>query len=140
MDAKEYLEQIRMIDAMIENKLLELEELKFKSTDISASLNTVGVQSSKNPYKMERLVDTYIDFQSEIVEQIITLQERRHAVRKVLWQLPWREGEVLEQVYVKGMSLGSIAVEKGYSYTWATNLHGKGLKKVQKILDEQGMN
>ena len=139
MEAKTFLSQIQKIDVMIQNKLYEIQMLKHKAFDISASAEEVKVQKSGNHSKMECIVVSYIDMENEFAAKIKMLQEQKNKIIDVIEQLPVLEYDFLHKVYVSGMSIYEVAEKYDRTYSWATTIHARALKMVQKILDEREM-
>ena len=162
MKAKEFVKQIQKLDKMIENKLIEKEQWKLialsataqsgKSVNINGILhNAEKVQSSsKHQDKMAEAVVKYMNIESEIDEYIDELIDRKMDVISVIEQLEIDEYDLLHKMYVGRtfplcdgtiktiyMTLKEIAHEKEKSYKWATQIHGRALSDVQRILNER---
>ena len=92
MTTKEYLQQVGKLDKVINNKLIELAQLKEMSYSISAISTGDRVKSSLNCdpigtaqvkiFEMEReidnLVDEYVDVKKEIIEKIEWLKNEKN--------------------------------------------------------------
>ena len=137
MKAKEYLQQIRKLDKLIENKLIERQHWKNLAYSITGNQTSENVQSSKKPDKMANAVDKYVDIEREINNCIDTLYELKKDILNVIEQLETTEYDILHKVYVQYIDLNDVAIKLDKSYSWVTSIHGKALKEVQKILDER---
>ena len=137
MTAKEYLEQIDKLDALIKNKLIELEQWKSVAFGITAQMGGDRVQSSGDQQKMASAIAKYIDIEREIDASIDRLVDLRNEVISTIEQLKKEEYELLHLVYVQQLSLRDAADKMSYSYSWATWAHGKALLNVQKIIDKR---
>ena len=147
MKAKEFLEQVRKLNVLIENKLAEIAQWKAIATSATAGGTDVvingkihqmdKVQSSGSQQKMADAVIHYVDLEAEINADIDKLIDAKKDVLKVIEQLEAEKYDLLHKVYVQGFTLDEVALKYGFSYSWATTLHGKALKDVQNILDER---
>ena len=135
MDAKKFLNQLKKLDKMIENKLAEKERWKAIATGTTAPVGGDRVQSSGSKQKMEDAVIRYVSIDKEIDEQIDKLVDTRQEVIRVIECLNATEYDVLHKIYVQYFTLYEVADSYGNTYSWATTVHGRALKQVQKILD-----
>lgn len=148
MRAKEFLEQVKKINTLIENKLAEVAQWKAIATSATAGGTDVvingkvhqmdKVQASGSQQKMADAVIHYVDLEAEINADIDQLIDAKKDVLKVIEQLEAEKYDLLHKVYVQGFTLDEVALKYGFSYSWATTLHGRALKDVQIILDERG--
>lgn len=137
MDAKEFLRQIRKLDKLIENKLVEVQQWKEIATNVSPNLTGERVQSSGNPQKIADAIGRYIDLEREINQDIDKLVETKKDVISVIEQLNATEYDVLHKVYVQGFTFDEVAIACKRGRSWATTVHGRALKHVQTILDQR---
>ena len=145
--AKEFLGQIKKINALIENKSAEVEHWKSVALGIVPSgvdikVNGVvqqmdKVQASGSQQKMADAICKYIDLQAEINADIDNLIDTRKNIIETIELLETEKYDLLHKVYVQGFTLDEVAAMYGFSYSWATTLHGRALKDVEKILDER---
>ena len=137
MNAKDYLQRVRKIDRLIENKLAEA--MHWKTVAMGTSTNSEGerVQSSGSKQKMADAVARYVDIESEINAEIDKLANVRREIVLTIEALPVDEYDMLYQVYVNCKELQDVATDMDKSYSWATTIHGRALAHLQKILDER---
>lgn len=145
--AKEFLGQIKKINALIENKFAEVEHWKSVALGIVPSgvdikVNGVvqqmdKVQASGSQQKMAGAIDKYVDLQAEINADIDKLIDTRKNIIETIELLEAEKYDLLHKVYVQGFTLDEVAATYGFSYSWATTTHGRALKDVEKILDER---
>lgn len=140
MKAKEYLQQIRKLDRLIENKCYEADHWKSVACGTSTYSDGERVQSSGSKQKMADAIDRYIDLQAEIDAEIDRLVAMKREVIKTIEVLPEKEYDVLHKFYVQGMTFDEIADYHGKSYSWATSVHGRALVNLQRVLDERKEN
>lgn len=137
MEAKQFLNQLKKLDKMIENKLAEKARWKTMATGTTANIGGERVQSSGSKQKMADAVGRYVDIEKEIDEQIDKLVDTRQEVISVIEKLNTTEYDLLHKVYVQYLSLYEVASMYKNTYSWATTVHGRALKNVQKILNER---
>ena len=159
MKAKDFLNKLKKLDKLIENKISE----KAYWMDIACSTTAAGsrtvkiknrkgefeehglrrVQSSGSQQKMADAVDRCIDIEAEIDACIDRLYDERKKIIAVIEKLEVTEYDILHKMYVgimdhdrrKYLDFNDIAALYNRSYSWATTMHGIALKHVQQIID-----
>lgn len=138
MDAKSYLQQVEMLDAMITNKLIERKKWEEIALGITANIGGDRVQSSGSKQKMESAVIKCVDMEREIDNLIDELIDTKKKVIKTIEALHSpTEYKILHLRYIQYISLTEIADILKREYTWVTTTHGRALKNVQNILNRQ---
>lgn len=137
MNARDFLKQPKKLDKMIENKLIEKEQWKSIATGTTAQMGGERVQSSGSQQKMADAIARFIDIEKEIDECIDNLVDTKNDVITVIEQLNASEYDLLHKVYVQFLTLQEVADLYTKSISWAKTIHKRGLKNVQKILDER---
>lgn len=140
MKATEFLQQVKMLDKMIENKLAEIQRWREIATNATSNLTGEKVESSHNPHKTMDAICTYMDLENEYGPQIDALKKRKMDVIHVIEQLPPTEYDILHKLYVQDYELQDIASLYQRSYGWATTAHSRAKQLVQKILDKREKN
>lgn len=148
--AKEYLLQVRKLDAIIRNKKMEIAQWKDIATGTTSNSEGERVQSSSDPHKMENAVVTYADIEKEMVEELVSFVKKKNEIIATIQQLNTTEYDVIHKMYigvleedqhgfsyVKYLTLDEIAELYEKSYSWATSIHGRALKNVQMIIDKK---
>ena len=135
MNAKDFLKQIKKLDAMITNKLIEKEQWKAMATGTTAQMGGERVQSSSSQQKMADAVARYVDIEKEIDSIIDTLVDTRLEVVNTIEKLNATEYDLLHKIYVQHMTMDEVAIVCDKSTSWVTTVHGRALKNVQDILD-----
>lgn len=133
IDAKEYLEQIRKIDTMIENKLAEQQRCLDIALNVTTSLGE-KVQSTPNGQRASSAMDKYIDLGREIDVCINELYATKQEIIKTIEQLCEPEYDVLHKMYVQYLTFDEIADKRQKSKSWATTTHGHALISLEKLL------
>lgn len=128
MTAKEYLNQARTLDLLINAKQSELYSLKLMATSISSPVISEKVQSGGENNTM-RIIDKIVDLQNEInleIDKLVTLKsEIREKIGNVYNQ---KFITLLTDKYINGFTLEQIAERMDISYTTICKLHGEALE------------
>lgn len=138
-NAQAFLARVERIEALVENKLIEQRQWKDLALSITANMGGERVQSSgATTSKMEDAVVKCIMVEEEIAAAVDRLIAEKRAVLQVMEKLySPTEYRVLHMRYIQYISLADIAGKLGREYTWVTTVHGRALKHVQEILEEQ---
>ena len=137
MTAKEFLQQIRKLDKLIENKIAESLQWREIANNTTVNMSGEKVQSSGNHDTVANAICTYLDLETEIQKRIDELVAARQDVISVIEQLNVTEYDLLHKFYVQDFTLQEIASMYDMSYNWATTTHGRALKQVQTILNKR---
>ena len=134
MRAKEYLERIKQIDAIIADENEEYEKLFEIASGFGGGFS-IGerVQSSKNLQKMPDAVGAYM----EVEKRIKALKRERQEIIDTIRTLPTNEYKVLYKLYVKDFLLKELPDEFEKSYDWVKKTKRKAMEHLQEILDER---
>lgn len=124
----------------MKNKLIERQQWEDLAQCITAQMGGERVQSSGNPSKMADAICTCIDMEDEIDAQVKRLATKKRDVISVIEQLKMVEYDVLHMKYIQYKDFFEIADKYGKDYNWATTIHGRAKKSVQRILDERRHN
>ena len=133
MTTKDYLNQISRINRMINNKLVELAQLKELACSISAVSNEERVMTTQNFDKIgtkqakideierniDAMVDDYIIKRDKIISQIDSMEDEN--VYNVLFSK-----------YIEKKTFEVIATEMNYSWRQTIRLHGIALKRFEE--------
>lgn len=133
MTTKDYLNQISRLNRMINNKLVELTQLKELACSISAVSNEERVMTTTNFDKIgtkqakideierniDAMVDDYIIKRDKIISQIDSMEDEN--VYNVLFSK-----------YIEKKTFEVIATEMNYSWRQTIRLHGIALKRFEE--------
>lgn len=132
MTAKNYLEQISLKNAIINNLIKDKENM----LQLLYSLGCAGcderVQASTDPDKFGALyakvdekereivqkIDEFVDFKTQVTKEINAIEDSRYV-------------NVLHKRYVQLESWGNIAKDLGYNYRHITRLNGRALQEFE---------
>lgn len=134
MTAKEYLNSLRRMDMIINQKQQELDmALKNRTYIRSMDYSADRVQSSPNGAGFTTMSDKYADLQLDINNAIDELVSKRHFIIEQIQGLTKVEfSEVLFKRYVEYKSFEQISCEMGYVYNYTCNIHGEALKDFEQ--------
>ena len=149
MDAKKFLKQLQKIDKMIVNKQSEIEQWKAIAEGTSAQCSGERVQSSGSQDKMANAVCKYTSIEQEVERHRNELIDVKQDVIAVIESLEnATEYDVLHKMYIGKIvyredgttynhyfEFQEVADMYDRQYSWATTVHGRALKNVQRILD-----
>ena len=130
MTAKEYLQQIRKIDLLIQNKLEQAQELRSKLEVQGINFESDGSTSAtRNVTKMNDLIVSVVTLEDEINQQIDLLINKKREVMELIDSLDnVDEISLLYKRYFNYMSWEEIAVNMKISYRQTHRLHGRALR------------
>jgi DNA-directed RNA polymerase specialized sigma subunit len=137
VNAKDFLRQIKKLDRLIENKLIEAQQWKEIANNTTTNLSGEKVESSHNPQRISDAICTYMDLEMEARRCVDELVKAKKDVISVIEQLNAMEYDVLHKVYVQFLTFDEVAIACDRTTSWATTVHGRALKHVQTILDQR---
>lgn len=133
MTAKEYLNQARVLDMLINAKQSELYSLKLMATSISSPVISEKAQSGGENNTM-RIIDKIVDLQNEINLEIDKLVDLKSQIRNEIKQINNPvERILLTERYINNKSWLEIAKVMHYTERQVHNIHGKSLKHFSKF-------
>lgn len=140
MDAKEYLNQIKVYNIRIRQMQEELARLESIANNTTSGISPDKVQSSPDKSKREKAIVKMVDLKKKLTAMIIEQEEKRiDIVNKIhLLEHP-KYIEVLYLRYVEGKRITDIADimtksnGEGYSIEHVSRLHGEALNAFRVI-------
>ncbi len=137
-EARAFLEQLKKLDRLIENKLIEIERWKAVALNITSKLDGERVKGGGgNGQTMADAIARYVDIEREITEDIDRLIEIRAEVISTIELLDAYEYDIIHKIYVQYLTMFEVADELDMSYSSVTTAHGRALKNVQAILEKR---
>lgn len=130
MKAKEYLQQLRRLDTIINQKNNELADLRMKSRSIgSVDSSKERVQTSPSgDASFVNIIGRMIDLEEEIKQETKAFVCEKHKIINQIQGLKNADYiSLLYKRYVEYKSLGKIAAEMNFSYDHIKHLHGYAL-------------
>lgn len=131
MNAKQYLSQLRGLEAIIAARKTEAAKLRQERTYLQGvSYDKDRVQTSGNHNaQFEKLADIIADTERETVR----LAQKRHLIISQIEHLGNAQYvELLQLRYLEYQKFEAIACTMGLSYVRVTHLHGEALLAFQK--------
>lgn len=132
MKAREYLQQIRIMDIKIGQRITELSQMRDRISIIS------GIDYSKDrvqtsPTTGNKQIETLVDLEAEISRMINKEAELKHRIIGEIQQL---ENpiyvDVLFRRYVDCQYFEEIAVDMMYSYSRIRHIHADALRAFER--------
>lgn len=134
-DAKAWLQQVKLYDTHIDNRLEELSRLKTLATQITSSIKPVPVFGSGNQDKLGSIVAKIIDLESEINEAVDNYVDKRREIGRAVEQLQDADQvAVLHKRYFEYMPWEQIALEMHMSYRNVCYIHGRALQALEEVM------
>ena len=132
MTAKEYLRQLKMLDNLINAKLLEKECIRALATKVTSNLservqgggsggieNTV-IKITELEIQINADIDKLVDLKEEATHIIDSLENNKHKA-------------ILSMYYVSNLTFEQVAENTDISSRWVRKIHEKALKKFEEI-------
>ena len=140
-EAKEYLMSIALLDAKIDARVSEMDELKDKLLHITATLSPdKGGSAGGTQDKMAGTMARIVDLQRQINADIDGLVDRKNEALKMLDSMKNPEHmAILHKRYFLHQPFERIAFDMGYSWRWVCKLHGRALQEFGKVMQEHGV-
>lgn len=134
LTAKQYLDQLRVIDTKINQKMEELADLMTAATSTGAiDYSKDRVQTSPQNAQENRICK-YVDLDAEINREIDEFVDIKHRVTKEIQELNVDYYiKILFKVYVQYKTVKDAAYEIGLSYQYVRDLHKKALKAFEEL-------
>lgn len=134
MNAKEYLQNLKKLDTVIDQKIKELDNLKTMSTSIgSFDYSKDRVQTSPDgDAPFVKAIEKICELQDEINREIDQFVDKKHRIINQIQGLSKSKYiEVLFRRYVEYKSFETIAVEMMLSYQYVIEIHGYALQEFE---------
>lgn len=134
LTAKQYLDQLRVIDTKINQKMEELADLMTAATSTGAiDYSKDRVQTTPHNAQENRICK-YVDLDAEINREIDEFVDIKHRVTKEIQELNVDYYiKILFKVYVQYKTVKDAADEIGLSYQYVRDLHKKALKAFEEL-------
>lgn len=140
MNVKQYLNQIRLLDMKINQRIEEKDSLlaKATSTGSAGNMDPNKVQSSADLHQTENLIVKYTDLEQEITQMIDRFITLKHDIIGEIQQLEdVKQMDCLYQKYVNYNSLEKIAENMNISVDYAFRVHRDALNEFRKVIDRK---
>ena len=138
MKAFDYLNQIKKMDAKINNDIEELESLQTLATKTTSALGGIAVKASGSQQKMADCVVKIMELKKTIDAEVDAYVEYKDNVKRFIHEAC--DADCCRLLYLRYFHFATweaIAKEMNYSREWITReLHKRAIRQVQCKLDE----
>ena len=136
--AKEFLQQVRLCDTHIANKLDELAHLKGMVLKVTSSMKPDMVSGSHSQDKLGDAVAKIIDLEDEINRAVDAFVDKKKEVSAVIDRITDPDQlAVLYKRYFNYEAWEQIACEMHMTYRNVCYIHGRALQTVEAMLKER---
>lgn len=124
MDARKQLKIIQVLQAKIEQRREQAEELRARvQSFLTPKLSIDRIQTSKVSSPMEEQIIRYLDIEQEVKRLTLQLEQEKDKIIGLIHDLEDRRYIlILYKSYVEGKPLKEVAIEMGFSYEWTRHL------------------
>ncbi len=134
LTARQYLDQIRVIDTKINQKMEELAALMTSATGTRAADHSRDRVQTSPQNAQENKICRYVDLNAEINREINEFVDIKHKVTKEIQELNVDNYiKILFKVYVQYKPLRNTADEIGMSYQYVRALHKRALEAFEEL-------
>ena len=137
-EAKEYLLGIALLDAKIDARVSEIEDLKDRLLNITPTLSPdKGGGAGGAHDKMAGTMARIVDLQQQINADIDGFVDKKNVALKMLdgMKNPVHM-TILHRRYFLHQSFERIASDMNYSWRWVCKLHGRALQEYEKVMQD----
>ncbi|MCD8068679.1 MAG: DUF1492 domain-containing protein [Lachnospiraceae bacterium] len=133
MTAKEQLQELRRLDAEINNKIKELEQLRQRAVGVGGfDYSKDRVVSSPSGDALPDMVSRILTLDEQINDMIDELADKRREAYQMICRLDSEaEQDVLYWRYIRGQSWRRVAEEMNISVRQAHYKHGDALAHLE---------
>ena len=136
MKARDYLEQLEVIEERIQSIQFDIMQLKERALFVTPTYAGDRVQSSGDLQRTASVIDRWVDKEQDMNAEIDRLIDKRLEISGMIRRLKEpNEIGVLQKLYIERKSYEEIAEVYNRSVSWAKSIHGWALLNLQKELD-----
>lgn len=136
MNAKDYLQQYRLMDERIRILQAEVERLRADAESVSINLDGLPRGSSSND-KTARLAVMLAECETKLQEELSRLWSKRIEIIDKISKLNEPKYQtILYSRYIEGKTWETIAYEMDITWRYCYMLHGYALEKLNKIIQK----
>lgn len=130
--AKEFLKGIKRLDAIINCKQAQIDELRTRAESVTVPLKPDKIQSGSTGSQEDILV-RIVDLEWEVSAEIDKLiDEKDRAIKLICTLDDARHITLLRRHYVDGATWEQIAVDMVYSWRHVHRLHSDALQALER--------
>lgn len=119
----------------IKGRIEYIDNYKDTVNKLTATLSDMPKGSPQVQDQMAEKLAKIMDFTTELMDYIITMQDKQKQVLDALNRLEninTTYRNILDKVYILGKTLETVASEEHYSYVHICRLHGEALNKFDQ--------
>lgn len=132
MNAVQWLNRARHIDREIDILLAEKQRAKDRLLQITQSYTRSEAQTSKDPHKMDRIVE----LENQIDQKVDLLYETQIEIGDMIGHLENQaHREALTGYYLSMMTWERVAVEMHYSFHHVMRIRKEAIREVEALLN-----
>ena len=132
MTAKEYLNQVRLLELQINAKLEQVARLRSLTEKITVTLSPAAGTASPNPTALQDRILRLMEAEEELNADIDRLVDLKREIHGLLLQVePPEYRLLLELRYLNGHEWPEIAEELGFCKRTLYRMHDQALEKVE---------
>ncbi len=135
MKAKEYLQKLKRLDTIINQKIKEQADLRHMSTSIGSfdySKDRVRTSPSGDA-SYTKAINRIIDLNEEISREIDIYADEKHRIINQIQGLSDEKYiDILYKRYVEFKKFEVISIEMGFTYQYTVELHGYALQDFER--------
>ena len=137
--AKEFLQQVKLCDMHINEKLEELDRLKALTMKITSTWKQDSVSGSGNLDKLGDAIAKIIDLEADINNAVDIYVDKKKEVTALIEKIKDPDQvSVLYKRYFQDEPWERIACEMGFTYRNVCYIHGRALQTVEGLLAIRG--
>lgn len=133
MTTKQYLGQIERLGKMIENKLIEVEQIRSMACSISAPIDKERIVSTGSHDQMGEKIAQLVDLERETESLVDSyIRKRKHIISQIDKISVRDQYMILTYKYVQQLEFKEIYMKMNISERKMYSLYGQALKEFEK--------
>jgi hypothetical protein len=133
LDAETFLEQIKMIDGIIVDKMKDYTRWKEIADGYAGGFSVSDVvQTSKDPQNKAKATIEYVNIENEIK----ALRNKRQGIISTMQKLPYFEYRILYEIYVNERMVKELPSIFKRSYEWVKVNKRQALDRLDEIINK----
>ena len=137
-EVKDYLLQIRLLDAQIDCMLSNVDGLRESLLRITPQLKQDVVTGGSSHDRMSSTIAKIVDLEKEINIKVDAYIDKKAQIIRMLEKVRNPDYlKVLQLRYIEYKTFDDIALEMHYSHCWICRLHGRALQTFAKIMNKE---
>ena len=138
MNAKEYLGQAYRLDQHINDRLMQLSQLRALTQRITTAYDGEVVSRTRNVHALEDSVIRLMEAEESINEEIDRFVDIKMDISKTIARVRNENYRlILEKRYLCFMNWEQISLDMHYTNRWLRKMHERALDVVDRILQER---